>query len=41
MSLVIRLRSVTTIAGDRKVKLATLRRMAKNDSKKGQDKIQE
>lgn len=37
MSLVIRLRSVTTVAGDSKVKLATLQRMAQNDSKKRQD----
>lgn len=41
MNLVIRLWSVTTVAGDRKVKLATFQRTAKNDSKKRQDKSQE
>lgn len=41
MNLVIRLWSVTTVAGDRKVKLATFQRTAKNDSKKRQDKNQE
>lgn len=41
MSLVIRLWSVTAIAGDKKVKLATFQRMAKNDNKKRQDKTHE